>query len=138
MPRNLEKVQNYPQTVKWATLFRTKPVILLLQVSSLTSLYFVWFVENGQINQSKGENLHFGIVIRVFVCFVFAHETESLFSLSNCISLFFYILNKCFPMTMWKWKGLPRPLRKFLCKKRFFHSFHVKENKKKSNIGLTK
>ena len=36
MPRNLEKVQNYPQPVKWATLFRANPVIILLQVSSLT------------------------------------------------------------------------------------------------------
>jgi hypothetical protein len=36
MPRNLKKVQNYPQPVKLATLFRAKPVILLLHVSSLT------------------------------------------------------------------------------------------------------
>ena len=36
MPRNLEKVHNYPQPVKWATLFRANPVILLLQISSLT------------------------------------------------------------------------------------------------------
>ena len=35
MPRNLEKVQNYPQLVKWATIFRANRVILLLQVSSL-------------------------------------------------------------------------------------------------------
>jgi hypothetical protein len=34
-PRNLEKVQNYPQPVKRAILFRANPVILLLQVSSL-------------------------------------------------------------------------------------------------------
>ena len=36
LPRNLEKVQNYPQLVKWATLFRANPVIILLHVSSLT------------------------------------------------------------------------------------------------------
>ena len=36
MPMNLEKVQNYPQLVKWATLFRANPVIILLQVRSLT------------------------------------------------------------------------------------------------------
>ena len=36
MPSNLEKVQNYPQPVEWATIFRANPVILLPQVSSLT------------------------------------------------------------------------------------------------------
>ncbi len=36
MTMNLKKVQNYPQPVKWATLFRANPVIILLQVSSLT------------------------------------------------------------------------------------------------------
>ena len=36
IPWNLEKVQNYPKSVKRATLFRANPVILLLQVSSLT------------------------------------------------------------------------------------------------------
>ena len=30
------EVLNYPQSVKWATLFRANPVIILLQVSSLT------------------------------------------------------------------------------------------------------
>jgi hypothetical protein len=36
MPKNLEKVQIYPKPVKWATLFRANPVIILLQVNSLT------------------------------------------------------------------------------------------------------
>ena len=37
MPRNLEKVQNYPQSVKWATLFKAN------QVSSLT-LYNLHYI----------------------------------------------------------------------------------------------
>jgi hypothetical protein len=36
MPNNLEKVQIYPKPVKWATLFRANPFIILLQVKSLT------------------------------------------------------------------------------------------------------
>jgi hypothetical protein len=36
MPKNLEKVQIYPKPVKWATLFMANPVIILLQVNSLT------------------------------------------------------------------------------------------------------
>jgi hypothetical protein len=36
MLRNLEKLQNYPQPVKWTRLFRANPVIILLQVSSLS------------------------------------------------------------------------------------------------------
>ena len=35
MPKNLEKVQIYPKPVKWATLFRANPFIILLQVNSL-------------------------------------------------------------------------------------------------------
>jgi hypothetical protein len=36
MPKKLEKIQIYPKLVKWATLFRANPVIILLQVNSLT------------------------------------------------------------------------------------------------------
>jgi hypothetical protein len=36
MPKNLEKVQIYPKPVKWTTFFRANPVIILLQVNSLT------------------------------------------------------------------------------------------------------
>ena len=36
MPKNFEKDQIYPKPLKWATLFRTNPVIILLQVNSLT------------------------------------------------------------------------------------------------------
>jgi hypothetical protein len=36
MPKNLDKVQIYLKPVKWATLFRANPVIILLQVNSLT------------------------------------------------------------------------------------------------------
>ena len=36
MPRNLEKFQKYTQSVEWPILFRANPVILLLQVSSVT------------------------------------------------------------------------------------------------------
>jgi hypothetical protein len=36
MPKTLEKVQIYPKPVKLATLFRANPVIILLQVNSLT------------------------------------------------------------------------------------------------------
>ena len=32
MPRNFEKVQNYPLPVKWATVFRANPAILRLQI----------------------------------------------------------------------------------------------------------
>jgi hypothetical protein len=36
MPKNLKKVQIYPKPVKWATLFRANPIIILLQVDNLT------------------------------------------------------------------------------------------------------
>ena len=36
MPKNLGKIQFYPKPVKWTTLFRANPVIILLQVNSLT------------------------------------------------------------------------------------------------------
>jgi hypothetical protein len=35
MPKNLEKVQIYHKPLKWATLFRANPFIILLQVNSL-------------------------------------------------------------------------------------------------------
>ena len=35
-PETLRRLLNYPQAVKWATLFMANPVILLLQISSLT------------------------------------------------------------------------------------------------------
>jgi hypothetical protein len=43
MPENLEKVQIYPKPVQWATLFRANPVIILLQINSLTlnNLYHI-------------------------------------------------------------------------------------------------
>ena len=75
---NLGKVQNCPQPVKWANLFRANPVILLLQVSSLTfnSLYYIlsdlW--KSCQISPSEREKRNFGMVMRIFVCFIFGRH----------------------------------------------------------------
>ena len=51
---SLEKVQNYPQLVKWATLFRANPVFLLLQVNSLTLNSTLCFYNN-----EPSKNKHF-------------------------------------------------------------------------------
>ena len=42
MPKNLEKVQIYPKPVKWATLFRANPVIILLHMHYL--FYCQWTI----------------------------------------------------------------------------------------------
>ena len=72
---SLEKVQIYPKSVKWTTLFRTNPVIILLHVNRLTlnNLHYIvldlW--KDCQTSQIKKENQNFGTVKRIFVQHVF-------------------------------------------------------------------
>jgi hypothetical protein len=78
MPRKLERVQNYPKPVKLATLFRANPVIILLQISSLTfnNLHYIvlglWKVARPA--QVKEKNRNFGIVIGLFVSYLFSDD----------------------------------------------------------------
>jgi hypothetical protein len=71
MPKNLEKVQIYPKPVKWATLFRANPVIVLLQVNSLTlnNLHYILLAlwKDCQTSPSKRENQNLGTVKMIFV-----------------------------------------------------------------------
>jgi hypothetical protein len=71
MPKNLEKLQIYPKPVKWATLFRANPVIILLQVNSLTlnNLHYILLAlwKHCQPSPSKRENKNLGTVKMIFV-----------------------------------------------------------------------
>ena len=81
MPNNLEKVHNYHQPVKRATLFRSNLFILLLQVPSLilNNLHYIvsdlWKAARpAQIIEKKR---YFGIVKRIFVYYIFAYREQN-------------------------------------------------------------
>ena len=71
----LQFSQIYPKPVKWATHFRANPVIILLQVNSLTlnNLHYILLAlwKDCQTSPSKRKNQTQGTVKRIFVQYIF-------------------------------------------------------------------